>query len=268
MGNLLFDCKLKPEGQGCALFRIHLSTCGITKIEIIPTQALIGHTVLAGPGEAQIILAEMNELCSTLGTDLKIDEDIEGRPVGVVDIAKPTVTPRSKPVLDPDCVTFPAKCVKIPAAISQAALTGNIPEDANKVIPPAEPAPGLELLAYKLPESTAQDGILYLSTWWRVTRKVNKNTLIAFHISPKDETPRRGTPWYTRHDPADWTAPLSLLKPGQIVEDRYPARLAGLPPGQCKIYAVALDTTRDEKDRILGKPCYLGNIDIVAKVNK
>jgi len=52
------------------------------------------------------------------------------------------------------------------------------------------------------------------------------------------------------------------------VEDRYPARLAGLPPGQCKIYAVALDTTRDEKDRILGKPCYLGNIDIVAKVNK
>ena len=87
----------------------------------------------------------------------------------------------------------------------------------------------------------------------------------AFHLSPEGETPRRGRPWYTRHDAADWTLPLWLHKPGTIVEDRYPARLAGLPAGPCKVYAVVLDTTRPEGHRPLGEPHLLGEVEILPR---
>jgi len=167
MGNLLFDCKLKPEGQQSGLFRIHLSTDGVHKIEIIPTQALNGHTVLAGHEQAHEILTEMRDLCSALGTSLLIDEDLEGRPVGVIDI-------------------------------------GGV-----WMIPPAELAPRVELLASRLPDTAIEGGILHLSTWWRVTGPVDRNIMPAFRLSVEGETPRRGTPWYTRHDPGDWTVPLS-----------------------------------------------------------
>jgi len=90
----------------------------------------------------------------------------------------------------------------------------------------------------------------------------------AFRLSVEGETPRRGTPWYTRHDPGDWTVPLSLLKPGQIVEDRYPARLAGLPAGPCKVYAVVIDTTQIEGSRILGESHFLGEVKIVPRTKK
>ena len=48
MGNLLFDCELKPEGQRCGLFRLHLSTNGVHRVEIVLIQVWNGHTVLAG----------------------------------------------------------------------------------------------------------------------------------------------------------------------------------------------------------------------------
>jgi len=100
----------------------------------------------------------------------------------------------------------------------------------------------VELLASRLPQSAVEGGILQVSTWWRVAGEIPPNVMLALQLSVEGQTPRRGTPWYTRHDPGDWTAPLSLLKPDQIVEDNYPARLAGLPAGTCKVYAVILDT--------------------------
>jgi len=263
MGNLLFDCELKPEGRGCALFRLHLWANGVHKIEILPTQVSNGYTVLARYEEAQKTLSEMRDLCSALGTDLSVDEDVEGRPVGVIQIPEPKTTSRDQPDPGLACAAFPASGEKLPATVDEAFLTEKIPEDARKLLPPAEPAPGVELLAYGLPGTAEEGGILRLSTWWRVTGPVDRNVMLAFHLSPRGETPRRGTPWYTRHDAADWTVPLSLLKPGAVVEDRYPARLAGLPAGPCKVYAVVIDTTRPEGKRILGEPHFLGKVEIL-----
>ncbi len=263
MGNLLFDCELQPEGRQSGLFRLHLSTYGVHRIEIVPTQALEGHTVLAGCEKAHEILAEMRDLCSSLGTSLAIEEDVEGRPIGVIDIAKPKVTPRPEPDLGLAVVTFPAREEKISPTVSEAVLASEIPQSARQVILPAELAPKVELLAFCLPQTAAEGGILYLSTWWRVTGPVDRNIMPAFRLSVAGRTPRRGTPWYTRHDPGDWAMPLSLLKPGRIVEDRYPARLAGLPAGPCKVYAVVMDTTQAEGSRILGEQHLLGEVEIL-----
>jgi CubicO group peptidase (beta-lactamase class C family)/transglutaminase-like putative cysteine protease len=268
MGNLLFDCELKPEGQQGGLFRLHLSPKGVHKIEIIPTEVLNGHTILAGYEEAHKTLAEMRDLCSALGTRFVIDEDVEGRAMGVIDIAEPKATRR--PELDAGLAsaTFPVHGKDISPAVAEAALTPEIPQGARKVIPPAELAPKVELLASRLPGTAVEGGILHLSTWWRVTGPVDRNVMLAFRLSVAGETPRRGTPWYTRHDPGDWTVPLSLLKPGQIVADEYPARLAGLPAGPCKIYAVVIDTTRIQGSRILGEPHLLGEVDILPRAKK
>ncbi len=85
----------------------------------------------------------------------------------------------------------------------------------------------------------------------------------AGSLSPEGETPRRGTPWYTRHDPGDRSVPFSLLKPGDIVKDHYPARLQGLPPGRCRIYAMIIDTSINEGNRIQGKPRYIEDVEIL-----
>ena len=268
MGNLLFDCKLKSEGERCALFRLHLSTSGVHKIEVLPTQVLHGYTVLAGHEEARETLSEMRDLCSPFGTDLLIEEDIEGRPMGIVHIPEPKATSRGKPDPGLACVTFPARAEEIPATIDQASFAGEIPNDAQKLVPPAELAPGVELIAYRLPDTAREGRILNLSTWWRVTGPVDHNVMPAFHISPEGETPRRGTPWYTRHDAGDWTVPLSRLRPGAVIEDQYPARLAGLPPGTCKVYAVVIDTTRPEGNRILGEAHLLGEVEILPRTKE
>ncbi|MBN1124228.1 MAG: CapA family protein [Sedimentisphaerales bacterium] len=265
MGNLLFDCELKPEGQQCAIFRMHLSTKGIHKIEIVPIQVLSGHTILAGQEEALRILTEMYDLCSALETSLIIDEDMEGRPMGVIDIREPKVTNRPKPNPDISIVEFPLHKKEISRLEAKTALVSDIPEDIRNKIPPMELAPNLELLAFQLPNTVIEGGILRISSWWRVTGQVDRNVMPAFRLSVDGETTRRGTPWYTRHDPGDWTVPLSLLKPGQIIEDRYPARLAGLLTGTCKVYALVIDTTRKEGSRILGEEYLLGEVETLPR---
>jgi hypothetical protein len=268
MGNLLFDCELKPEGQRCALFRLHLSANGVHKIEVIPTQVLNGHTILAGYEEAHRILTEMRDLCSTLGTSLIIDEDAEGRPVGVIDIPEPKATSRPEPEPGLAFAVFPARGEQIEPTVCEAALTREVPEGAPKVTPPAELAPSVELLSFRLPDTAVEGGILNLVAWWRVTGQVDRNVMPAFRLSVEGETPRRGTAWYTRHDPGDWTVPLSLLKPGQIIEDRYPARLAGLPAGPCKVYVVVIDTTQVKGSRVLGEHQLLGEVNILPRTKR
>lgn len=268
MGNLLFDCELKPEGERSALFRLHLSASGVHKIEVLPTQVLEGHTVLAGYEEARLTLSEMRDLCSSFGTDLLMDEDLAGRPVGVIHIPEPNTTARGKPDLDLACVTFPASGQEIPATVDEAFLDDKTPEDAQRLVQPAELAPGVKLCAYRLADTATEGGILDLSTWWRVTGPVDRNVMPAFHISPEGDTPRRGKPWYTRHDTGDWTVPFSRVEPGTVIEDRYPARLAGLPVGPCKVYAVVIDTTRPEGNRILAEPQLLGQVEIMPKAGE
>jgi hypothetical protein len=265
MGNLLFDCQLRPEGKRCALFRLYVSTKGVHKIEVIPTQVLEGHTVLAAYDEAQQTLSEMQQLCSALGTKLPIDEDLAGRPVGIVQVAEPDTTAHGQPDPKLACATLPASAAEIPATVDGEFLNRPIPQDALQPDAPVELAPHVQLVAYQLPERAQQGGILALSTWWRVTGPVKPNVMPAFHICPEGETPRRGTPWYTRHDAADWTVPLSLVTPGTVVKDQYPARLAGLPTGPCKVYAVVVDTTRADGNRSLSEPHLMGRVEIEEK---
>jgi hypothetical protein len=265
MGNLLFDCELQPEGEQCALFQLSLSAQGVQRIEVIPTQVLEGHTVLAKSDAAQQTLAELRQLCSNLGTELLIDEDLEGRPVGVIQISDAKATPRGRPDPRLPCTAFPVGGAEIPATVDPEFLANKIPEDARQPMPPVELAPGVQLVAYRLPETAREGGILELSTWWRVTGPVEPNVLVAFQISPAGETPRRGTPWYTRHDAADWTVPLSRVEPGTMIGDQYPARLAGLPVGSCQVDAILLDTTQPEGNRVLGTPYRMGQVIIEAR---
>ncbi len=267
MGNLLFDCKLKPEGRQSALFRLQLSKNGVHKIEVLPVEALNGHTARAGCEEAAEILSEMGELCSALGTNLAIEEDLEGRPMGVVHIAKPKSTPRKAVDATQTCVTLPAKGETIPPALDTAFLNREIPADAKKLAPPVELASGVELVACRVPAQAEEGGILQLTTWWRVAEPVKRDVMLAFHLRPKGETPRRGTPWYTRHDGADWTVPLSLVDPAAVIEDLYPARLSGLPAGPCEVFAVLIDTSRSEGERVLGET-NLGPIEIVPRAKR
>ena len=263
MGNLLFDCDLKPEGKRSAIFRVRLSKEGVRAIEIVPVQALNGHTVLARHHEAEATLTEMQDLCAALGTELLVDEDLEGRPMGVIRIEAPKRTQRSEP--DPGAP--PAGPFRTKAAIAfdpdAFSFPDALPADATALDPPAAFTPGLALLGYRLPPRAEEGGILRIVTWWRVTGDAGANRLLAYHLKPHTgDTPRRGTPWYTRHDGADWAVPLAGLPGGKILEDDYPARLAGLPPGPCDVYALVLDTTRSEGERVLGEPRRIGTVEI------
>ncbi len=262
MGNLLFDCKLRPEGELSAIFRLQLSPRGVHRVEVVPTLALNGHTVLAGCEEARECLAELSELCSALGTELGIDEDLEGRPMGVIEVPEPRVSPRARPGPEAAGATLPLRGERIPLSVPDDALAAEIPEDASPIQPPAALASGVELLASRLPPTAEEGGILNIHTWWRVSGPVGRYAMPAFHIETAGETPRRGLPWYTRHDAADWTVPLHRLEPGDVVEDRYPARLQGLPAGICSVWAVVIDTTLPEGERVLGEPCLLGRVAI------
>ncbi len=265
MGNLLFDCELSPEGKRGGLFRLYLSPDGVQKIEVIPTQVLDGHTVPASYDDAHEVLGEMNRLCAALDTHLLIDEDLEGRPMGVIPIAECQVTARE--TIDPNLVfaTFPIAGGSLPASGPRVLLTPDIPDGAT-ILNPAKPlAPGIELLAYQIPANAKEGGIVYLSTWWRVTGKIKPNIMPAFQMEVNGEITRRGTPWYTRHDLMDWSAPMSQLVPDQVVEDVYPARLAGIPAGQCRVSAVMVDTSQIPENRILNAPVYLGEIKIQAE---
>ena len=251
MGNLLFDCEMRDEGRRSALFRLRISPKGVHKIEIIPIEALLGHTVLAETAEARAILAEMGDLCSELGTELSIDEDLEGRPMGVIDIPNPKATRRERPASTPAPSLAPVDEMEIPDSFDETLLVDKLPDDAQILTPPATLAPGVELLGYSLPDTAIEGRILEITTWWRVTGPVDRNIMPAFHLRPKGETLRRGTPWYTRHDAGDWTVPLHRLKPGIVVKDRYPCRLADLPPGPLMVYSLVIDTSRPDEDRIL-----------------
>ena len=173
------------------------------------------------------------------------------------------VTTRRRPDSHVACVSFPAEVKEIPGTIDEVVFDNEIPDDARKFDPPVELASNVELVASVLPETAEEGGLLHLATWWRVTGSVERHIMPAFHICPGGETPRRGTPWYTRHDAGDWAVPLARLKPGTIVDDRYPARLAGLPTGKAKVYAAVLDAAKPNGGRICGEPQLLGEVEIV-----
>ena len=101
--------------------------------------------------------------------------------------------------------------------------------------------------------------------WWRIARPLREHWLLSFELVTAGEILRRGTPWYTRHDPGDWSLSLSQIRPGEIVEDFYPARLSGLPPGDCEVRVLVLDPARPAGRRILGKVQVLGIVRIQQK---
>jgi hypothetical protein len=244
-----------------ALFRLALSPEGVHRVEVIPIQALPGHTVPAEPAEAGRILDEMRSLCTPLGTSLRIRKDRAGRPLGVVDVPEPEVTPRPPVREGLSFAKFP-RTREIPPGRAGGAIRKEVPKDAVKLEPPVELAPAVELLGFRLPPAAREGGILNITTWWRVTRPVREYRLLAFELVTDGGVLRRGTPWYTRHDPGDWSLPLARMEPGEIVEDFYPARLAGLPAGNCEVRALVLDPARPGAKRPLGRGQILGTVRI------
>lgn len=295
MGNLLFDCLLQAEGRRSALFRLRISPAGTHRVEVIPIEVLEGHAIVAPPEAARATLREMRLLSEPLGTRLLEGRDAAGAPVGILDIAEPRVTPRPPVGTDlageaPVFASLPLGRVPTPLPSPSASAPGvdqssaratsppraksplrdRLPDDAVKVVPPREVAPGVELLGFRLPETAAEGGILTVTTWWRVTRSVPEGWLVALEIAGAGGATRRGTPWYTRHDPGDWLLPLSRMEAGEIVEDRYPARLQGIPPGDCVVKALVIDATRPEGEGVaavvgvVGEPHELGSVRIEA----
>ncbi len=260
MGNLLFDCELREEGRRSALFRLRISPRGVHRIEALPIEVREGRTVLASQEEARATLEELRSLCAPLGTSLKLDRGDSGRPVGVVEIPEPRATPRPAPVPDLEFARFP-RAVRLSPPRAEAPLVTALPEDAVR-LEACELAPGIELLGCRLPETASEGGILAIRTWWRVTRRVEEPRLIALELETGGRILRRGSPWYTRHDPGDWLLPFSRMRPGEIVEDLYPARLEGLPAGPCEVRAVILDPRKPEAERTLGPGKMLGSVSI------
>jgi len=261
MGNLLFDCVLKPEGRRSSLFRLHLTPAGVNRIEVIPIRVLEGHTVLAEGDAARETLDEMRSLCAALGTAMDVSGRDTVHPIGVIQLAGIRVAPRPPVGDDIELVRFPAtREFDVPRA--EAPIAARIPKDAIRLDRPAALAPGIEILAYRLPERATEGGILKIATWWRVTHPLDAHWLIALKLSIDGQVGRRGTPWYTRHDPGDWMLPFSRMRPGEIVEDEYPARLADLPAGMCEVSALVIDPAKPEADCALDAARILGSIRI------
>ena len=252
MGNLFFDCKLKEEGRRSVLFRLRLSPRGVHRVEILPILALTGRALPASPAEGESILAEMEKLSRRMGTVLWRKKDEKGRPMGVVEVAAPSATRRpgprgEKPPLRPTA----KKSIQAPrpdwfvATAPPAAVAGGLPARAL--------APGIELVGKRLPPRVRAGRILPITTWLRVTEKIDRHLLLAYRLTVGGRTARRGTSWYTRHDPADWALPFARIRPGEVVRDTYPARLSGLPAGTCHLFVQVIDPALPPARRTLGE---------------
>ncbi len=262
MGNLLFDCALKPDGRRAALFRLHLSPAGVHRIEVLPALALAGRSVPAAGDDARQILAGLLVSCADLGTRLDITTGTDGRPLGAVEIAAPQATRRPAPDRSLPCASFPLPRRAITPAVPAAAVQQQLPGDVEPLPEPAPLAPGVELLACRLPQSAIHGRILGIDTWWRVTGPVSPGTMVAFELRIDGKVGPRGMPTYTRHDAADWSAPLHLLQPGQIVHDHHPARLAGLPAGRCEVHALLVNPSQPGPQQPLAPARRLGCVTI------
>ena len=262
MGNLLFDCRLsKKEGRSSALFRLHLSPGGVRRIEIVPIEILEGYTRLCDEDKARSVLEEMSDLCAPLGTKLSVVRDGGNRLLGIVEIPDPRRTSRPAVRSEVKPKRFPAvRAFEVPRA--EGVLREKVPDKALRPGGPVEIAPGIDLLGFRLSRKAKEGGFLMITTWLRVTKQIPPHRLLAFKAVSGGVVKRRGTPWYTRHDPGDWLLPFSRMRPGEIVEDLYPMRLAGLPPGECEVSVLVIDTTRKEGDRTVGKPFLLGRVTI------
>jgi poly-gamma-glutamate capsule biosynthesis protein CapA/YwtB (metallophosphatase superfamily) len=261
MGNLFFDCSLRDEGRRSAIFRLHLSPSGVHRVDVVPIEAREGHAVPASPAEGISILEEMEALSAPLGTSLKRNRDGEGRPMGVLDVPAPAVTQRPPVGPDVSFASFP-RTREFQAPRSEAPLRGQVPEGAVPVRPPAKLSPGIEFLGFRLPPAAKEGGILTIATWWRVARPIEDGRLVAFELTTAGKVLRRGSPWYNRHDPGDWSLPFRRMRSGEIVEDLFPIRLQDLPAGDYEVKVLILDPARIGAGGGLSESKVLGRVSI------
>lgn len=271
VGNLLFDCELREDGRRSAIFRLALSRRGVARVEAIPIEVREGHTELASGAEALATLEELRRLSLSLGTEVRISRGASDAPIAIVEVADPRATPRSPVAEGLESASLP-RAAAFPSPRAESAIVPALPEVAARFEPPAELAPGIELLGASLPDEAPEGGILTVATWWRLRREVSEPWLVALELAAGGTGPegsrnleRRGTSWYTRHDPGDWLLPFARLRPGEIVEDRHPARLEGLPAGLCEVRALVLDPRKPEPERALGPAKALGAVTILPR---
>ncbi len=261
MGNLLLDGIYGEPGKMGGVFLLRISPKGVHRLEIYPTQVLVAHTEWPSPEDAWRTLREMGDLCRALGTRMEMRRSPVWGPVGVIRVENPRVTPR--PPVKEGLVfhEFPATR-EFPVPRNDSALVKDLPEGACRLDPPAMVAPGVELLGYRFPPAAEEGTILYVHTWWRVTKPVKEPWLVSLEMLDGAGKVIRSAR-YNRHDPADWTLPLWRMKPGEIVEDYYPARLGrAVPPGTYRLRALVLDPRKSRKEAP-GKAVELGSFRVV-----
>ncbi len=261
MGNLLLDGIYGEPGKMGGVFLLRISPKGVHRLEIYPTQVLVAHTVRPSPEDAWKTLREMDDLCRSLGTRMEWRRAPGWGPVGVIRVPHPRVTPRPPVRAGLAFKKFPATR-EFPVPRNDAALVSDLPAGARRLDPPAKVAPGVELLGYRFPPSAEEGTILYVTTWWKVTKAVKQPWLVSLEILDRAGKVIRSAR-YNRHDPADWTLPLWRMKPGEIVEDYYPARLGkAVPPGTYRLRALVLDPRRSRKNAP-GKAVEIGTFRVV-----
>jgi hypothetical protein len=264
MGNLLFDVQLfHIPGRYSAIFRLHISEKGVHKIEALPIRIKEGYTKQASEKESGVILNNLVKQCRSLDTKMEVVKDPDEGLKGIIRIKKPRVTPKDTKRTDLEFIRF-KNTEDFETTPASELMVDKLPAEAKRLIPPKEVALGIELLGYSIPNTVTQDTILQITTWWRVKKRINKHWLISYQLDTGRYF-RKGTSWYTRHDPGDWAIPFSEMEPGQIFVDSYPARITRAGTGNIKVYVMLFEPSGSSEGAVIGKKSFLGNVDIIPR---
>ncbi len=267
MGNLMIDGIYRPEGQLGGIFRLKISRKGVKRLEMVPVWLPAARTILPTSSQRQKILAEMKELCGKLGTEMKVRKDEYGQDMGVIEVENPNVSPKGPMIEGLKFEEFPkAKLIDtniVYKFMRPRDIMGNaIPEEAERLEPPRELYPGIELLAFMLPKRASLGTQIPARTWWRLTKKIKEPLLISFELVSGGKVVRSAR--YNRHDPGDWALPFRYIRPNEIIKDPFPLRLGTkVPEGPCTVRVLIYDPTKPEEKRITGTPFTLGTVEIV-----
>jgi hypothetical protein len=241
-GSLVFDF---PDPGEAAVFLLDLGPAGVERVRTVPLVTEFTWTRPAEPEEASATLTAIDARSRDLGTS------VSG---GRLELAPPT---RDPPTIEPEEVArlnpglAPGPVTQPPAVCTAAA----VPDDA--AVAPVAVGP-LTLVGARV-DSDRIEGprLIWLETFWRTDRSIERDLSIAPHA-----TPERGTAWQGLHEPCDWAWPTSRWAPGVINRDRFPLRptpevqrLGGLPAllTMSGYGPLAISVEVRDRDRSLGE---------------
>ena len=213
-GNLLFDLKPEPETSRSALFLLHLSNAGVTRVEVVPLKVGYGQTRTDSGQTGAEMVTRVAALSAKLGTELSVS----GRR-GFVEFADlPARDNPTKPVEADATITLAPRPGSQPPA---DCVVDGIPVAAR--MRPRKLGP-LQLVGARVnPPVRKGRGVFWIETFWTIDESINENFFIDPRLRHRDGKPA----WSGRHQPCDWLWPTLRWRPGVIYRDFYalkPAR--------------------------------------------